>query len=350
MNPNLLKWIVGVSACLLFFIVILQSTRRSSSFAYSASIQYPNSASSLVPSSPSSSSSSSSAIDFSPVFSSCTCVSLTCPIFPESLDKFPASPSYLVPKDVRFRYLDEFQAIGGWLAVENILLVHYLSIIQHQLGITGSIGEIGIHHGKFFIGIAHTAWQGETIFALDIFDKQNLNIDHSGEGDYAIFESNARRYGIDLSHVHVVAASSDSITPAYFPAHSIPRFRMFSVDGGHTASITLNDLSLIGCVLKDGGVIVLDDFTNLQWLGVQEGAYEYMLRQSRVVPFALGSNKLLFTTISHQQLYFEALCGKGIEGCAHGPSQIMHGYKICDCQEKPTAITASLKAILKDSN
>jgi hypothetical protein len=51
---------------------------------------------------------------------------------------------------------------------------------QHQLGIFGAVGEIGVHHGKFLIPIVGNALMEEPAVALDLFEDQSANIDTSG--------------------------------------------------------------------------------------------------------------------------------------------------------------------------
>lgn len=56
-----------------------------------------------------------------------------------------------------------------------------LTAKQHELGIFGSVGEIGVHHGKFLIPIIGNALAGEPAVALDLFEDQSSNVDVSGE-------------------------------------------------------------------------------------------------------------------------------------------------------------------------
>jgi len=53
-------------------------------------------------------------------------------------------------------------------------------------------------------------------------------------------------------------------------APGLPAFRMLSVDGGHTMEVTLHDLMLANCLVRDDGLVVLDDFLSPTWVGVTE--------------------------------------------------------------------------------
>ena len=55
--------------------------------------------------------------------------------------------------------------------------------------IEGAIGEIGVHHGKFFVGLAHLAMNHEKLWACDVFEDQALNMGGSGFGDRACFRT-----------------------------------------------------------------------------------------------------------------------------------------------------------------
>lgn len=63
--------------------------------------------------------------------------------------------------------------------------MHYVrafSEFQHHLGLFGAVGEVGVHHGKFFMPIAGYALRSEPAVAMDLFEDQSANFDQSGEG------------------------------------------------------------------------------------------------------------------------------------------------------------------------
>lgn len=74
------------------------------------------------------------------------------------------------------------------------------------------------------------------------------------------------------------------------------KLRLFSIDGGHTAKITYNDLSLARQTLSEGGLIILDDFFHEAWPGVAEGTCRYMREhEGALFPVAIAGNKYIFT-------------------------------------------------------
>eukprot|EP00955_Chlamydomonas_euryale_P067076 359736-Chlamydomonas_euryale.AAC.4 len=107
---------------------------------------------------------------------------------------------YRVPMDKREAYVSYFDSMG-WQAPSPGrhfmpgFTANLLSEYQRKWGISGAVGEIGVHHGAFFLSMALTAHKDEPLFALDIFDLQEKNIDRSGQGNLIIFLDNVKTLG-----------------------------------------------------------------------------------------------------------------------------------------------------------
>lgn len=190
------------------------------------------------------------------------------------------------------RYLERgMLEVEGWLAPCSASVIAHLSAHQLHRGVLGNVAEIGVHHGKLFILLANLTASDEVAFAVDIFDDQHKNVDRSGKGDRAIFEANVRKFA-PSSRVKIIQESSLELDDTEFPA---TRFRLISVDGGHTGPITLSDLKLAESCMVPGGIVVLDDVLNADWLGVITGLVQY-LAEGSLIPFAISTNKLYLTT------------------------------------------------------
>lgn len=183
--------------------------------------------------------------------------------------------------------------VEGWFEPESAELMAALLLHQLDLGLGGGVAEIGVHHGRSFLLLANGLAPGEPAVALDVFEHQEQNADHSGKGDRSRFEQNLARWA-PSAHVKVVASSSLEV-PVDSAREVFGRPRMFSVDGGHTAEITRHDLLLAEASVGSGGVVVLDDMLNGHWLGVLTGTASYLLSDPGLVPFALSPNKLYLT-------------------------------------------------------
>ena len=82
----------------------------------------------------------------------------------------------------------------GWLNQYSAAFIADLSRLQAETGITGAVGEIGVHMGRLFILLKLTAIPPERSFAIDIFGDQHKNEDHSGFGDRETFLQNVFRW------------------------------------------------------------------------------------------------------------------------------------------------------------
>jgi Methyltransferase domain len=177
---------------------------------------------------------------------------------------------------------------------------------QERDGIRGNVAEIGVHHGKLFILLYLLTKADERGVAIDLFSLQHLNIDRSGKGNLARFLTNLRCHA-DTDRVIVHEGDSTALDGAMLVRLGGGPFRLISIDGGHTAEITLADLRTAESALAPGGVVILDDCFNESWPGVSEGVHRYFSESPAVVPFAIGGNKVLFCRAASVATYVDAL-------------------------------------------
>lgn len=195
--------------------------------------------------------------------------------------------------------------VDGWLNPSTAAYLSGLEVVQRATGPAGDVVEIGIHHGKSFLCLALGLPPEQRAVAIDVFEDRAANVDNSGRGDRGIFERNLAVHGAG-DNVDVVQASSLDLADRGFLARG-RRFRIFSIDGGHTAEITENDLRLADQTVLDGGLVVLDDVLNRHWLGVITGLFSYLAGGGSLVPAALVPNKLLLATSMDQAKSYRAL-------------------------------------------
>ena len=190
-------------------------------------------------------------------------------------------------------YVSQMSKVEGWLHTTSAAATVAVARVADRHGVTGGSAEIGVHHGRFFILLNLLAAPSA---AIDVFERQDLNVDQSGRGDQEVFMANCRRFGLDPEQITVIADSSANVTVEQIMAATGP-VRLFSVDGGHTAAITEKDLRLATSCLTDGGVVILDDYFNPEWPDVSIGANRF-LAAGPLEPFAIAPNKLFFTNNS----------------------------------------------------
>ncbi len=185
----------------------------------------------------------------------------------------------------------------GWFDPLSEVAAVALSRAQSRAGVFGNLCEIGIHMGRSFIPLLLTLANGEKGVAIDLFSQQHLNVDHSGggEGDAAKFMRNVSAAGGRADDVKIIESSSLELTASRILNFGPVRF--FSIDGGHTAQITCNDLELAEQCLGDRGVAMLDDCFNQDWPGVVTGygGFRPTASGGRLVPFAITPNKVFLS-------------------------------------------------------
>ncbi len=182
--------------------------------------------------------------------------------------------------------------VEGWLLPTTASVIGHLLVQQASAGLHGDVCEIGVHHGKLFLILANGTVNGERAVAVDVFGDQEKNVDGSGSGDRNIFERHLATYSPGAS-VDIIQESSLDLERLGFLSR---RFRFISIDGGHTASITANDLRVAERTMLPGGIVAVDDILSHDWTGVLSGVSAYLAEGGTLVPFALVPNKLLLTT------------------------------------------------------
>ena len=205
--------------------------------------------------------------------------------------------------------------VEGWLGSRMHEMIRVIGPIFDLLGVKGNIAEIGVHHGLFFFLLNAIRRDTERCFAIDLFDDQELNIDHSGSGSLSTFVSHLENLlPAEQEFVDVHKRDSLNFSIGEFERMFAPDgVKLFSVDGGHTVMHVCNDLSLVQEVVVPGAIVALDDFFGPHWPTVTEGFYLFMeTRNRRLSPLLFFQNKLFLTTLSEHDLWLEHLAA-GLE-------------------------------------
>jgi hypothetical protein len=193
-------------------------------------------------------------------------------------------------------YLDALQWLPGWCSPDAVLLFcAYNQLIQEE-GIAGDVLEIGVYQGKSAIGTAALRKPGAKFVAVDLFeDLQAENVSRSGIGTglemKRVFLENVKRFHGETDFVRVITGSSAALRPEDLGY----AFSFCHIDGGHSATETYQDLVLCSTVVMPGGLVALDDYFNVQFPGVGEGAARFFAQlPDGLRPLAIGYNKVLF--------------------------------------------------------
>jgi hypothetical protein len=199
------------------------------------------------------------------------------------------------------------KSIAGWLARLDAEMMTSVLIAQNDQRLSGSVAEIGVHHGKVFVLLCLGLKDNEKAYCIDIFDDQHLNKDNSGRGDRAVLEKNLAKFGVRSERVTIDARSSELVKADDILVQVGP-VRLFNIDGGHWLDIVVNDLHIAEAALAPHGVIVLDDFHRHDWPDVSAGYFRWFSERKRpIVPFAIGLNKLYLCQSEFADFYQKAL-------------------------------------------
>jgi hypothetical protein len=202
--------------------------------------------------------------------------------------------------------------IQGWIEPGILPIVFALDAIHKKLSITGGAMEIGVHHGRFFIALANVCDSTAEFVAIDVFEDQHKNIDGSGKGNEQEFRASIEKYcDKPVESISIIKADSLGLRAGAHSALNPGMFRLISIDGGHTAAHTFNDLVLAEQLVADGGVVFVDDILHPDWMGVMEGLIKYRLFSAGVlVPFLVTANKMVLAKATHHGTYMEFFAKK----------------------------------------
>lgn len=197
--------------------------------------------------------------------------------------------------------------VEGWLTPLSAKVIARLLEQQTAAGVVGAVGEIGVHHGKLFLIAYLSTRRDEPAFAIDLFEQQHLNVDHSGQGNRERFLTNIRAYAGSTDGLIVIGADSRQVTPGQIVSQA-GEARFISVDGGHTEECTRSDLRLAESCLARGGIVLLDDYFNQNWPDVSVGAAAHLLSaDAKTKPFLITPNKVFFAEEAFHSAYQQAV-------------------------------------------
>ena len=204
--------------------------------------------------------------------------------------------------------------VEGWLYQIDAQLVRAVGDIQTKKKISGSVGEIGVWKGRLFILLYLLLHQNEKAFSIDIFDQNYLSKDRPNPKPNPalnqlldMFLNNVRKHAGSPDDIHTIRASSDNVV-AEDILSTVGAVRLFSIDGGHTKEMVMNDLELAASTLCEQGVVILDDCFKPEWPGVSNGLHEFLLRKTgNFVPFAISLNKVFLCNPGAAAMYRESL-------------------------------------------
>lgn len=188
-----------------------------------------------------------------------------------------------------------YRKVEGWSPTLAFLLVSEVAAIQKEQNCTGSVCEIGVHHGQLLILLHFCASGQEKTVGYDLFEPQEQYPYPSGKGNKQVVEAHLQAFGCDRSRITLKKTNSLDLTPERVLSDCGGYPRLFSIDGGHTTEVVENDLRLVAESISEDGVVILDDLFSEPFPEVGEGFYRFMNEQGGLYPFLIGGNKTFLT-------------------------------------------------------
>ena len=157
------------------------------------------------------------------------------------------------------------------MAVMDCLLRH-----QREGQVKGNLIEFGVYKGRSAAILAHHCETGERLILVDV-------------AEYIERAAIAR---ICPAYEFVLSSSENfkSVFPGY---RSLKRAsRVLHVDSSHFFNTTIRELEMSEELIADKGIVILDDFTNLDYSQILAATYKYLYtRRTQLAVFLVTLEK-----------------------------------------------------------
>jgi predicted O-methyltransferase YrrM len=176
------------------------------------------------------------------------------------------------------RYLAErYARVRGMSSRFAAAICGHIIRRQTELGIVGDIAEIGPFEGRFFIAMALGLAPGEIALGIDLFDWPNARV-------LDRFLANCDANGLARDRFVAWKQQSRDITPDALRAKlASAAVRFFHIDGEHEHASLSSDLELAHAVLRQDGIIALDDMLHPGYPTLITAVLEYLKRHPEMV-------------------------------------------------------------------
>lgn len=187
------------------------------------------------------------------------------------------------------KYLATFATVPGYFTKEAMIAWDFFLSTQNRYPITGHFLEIGVLEGKSALLAALHLKQEEQAVLVDI-----------NPCEAAI----ARLTKIKPDGVKFVQKYSHEIKRDVIVSSLAGTFRFIHVDGDHSGFNVFADLALASSLLKENGVICMDDFFNPIYPQATAAIYRYLFSNPMDLRMVLcGGNKCFLVKASAYRIY-----------------------------------------------
>ena len=202
--------------------------------------------------------------------------------------------------------------VPGSADIAHLVFVTLLTDFQWRNGVYGSVGELGTGEGRFTAVLSFNTdlEAGERLVLSDEFDKPTASMPMMAKLDS--FRHFLKPWGFTTSgerRVYAHRGQSAGVDREMLLAWNLPwQFRLVSIDGRQDAVSLLRCLERAACILRDGGVVVVDDVDSDA--SPARSALKHFLNtrtRSAFSPLLLARDKLYLCTTNWRQRFARLL-------------------------------------------
>lgn len=211
------------------------------------------------------------------------------------------------------KYLERgFQEIAGWLHPPAMQATLYLADLQFAAFPPGPVCEIGVWEARYLTLLSFLPATPQPVVGIDPFI-------HGGDRAAQLrrVRANIDAYARRPDLVTLIERDSRQVSAEEILQATGATCQFVSVDGDHTLEGALHDLRLAEQIVAPGGIVSVDDISNMTCPGVVEAVVRHTMDEgATLAPFLLVANKLFMTQRRFCEDYRQAILAGASRGDA----------------------------------
>lgn len=208
------------------------------------------------------------------------------------LERQPIRKDSLLDNLLYYQNVVDHKVTGWFYPLDNAIIFNIMNKIQTD--ISGDVCEIGVAYGKSAIALSNYKLENDNLYLYEIFNEESK----------VFAENNIKAYG---TFENVTWRLQDTTTLNKDTVKFTSPLRLLHIDGCHEHVAVYKDLALFTQKMTDKGVIVLDDFNDPEYPGVNAGCMEFLSKNPEWVIFAIGQNKCYICKAKYHNFYVKEL-------------------------------------------
>jgi hypothetical protein len=183
------------------------------------------------------------------------------------------------------RALEQYRAVEGMLSDTDAAAMVAVLEYQERKGIKGKLAEFGTYKGRSAMLLASYARKDEPLHLVDVATYLEKDKIAAVFPDYTFHQCDSALFPAAL-------LKGKGLLDKVLGRGVNRQFRYVHADGSHTFKNVVGDLKVATRILSDEGVLVIDDYLNVNYPQVAAALYHFLaVEPSDLRVFMIGSNK-----------------------------------------------------------